>query len=326
MFSWDNLKRPILALAPMAGYTDSPFRQLVKEICPSVVCFTELTSVDGLLRENKATMRQISFNPDKERPLIVQLFGKKPENFKKATLILTELNVDAIDINIGCPARKIVNSDNGSALLKNPGLAAEIVHAVSESTRLPVSIKMRIGTNSYNPDKFFSFGLAMQDAGAKLITVHGRTAKQMYGATADWNPIYELKRILKIPVIGNGDIKTGADAVKKLGNLDGVMVGRGSFGNPWIFHEIENAFANVPYKPLTFVEKLPWIKRHIELSCEFKGEHYGMMEMRKQLAWYVKGLKNASQLRQKLVAVSSKAEAMAILERVDVLLTQNIIY
>lgn len=302
-------------LAPMSGYTDSSFRQLVKEICPRVICFTEFTNTDGLLHKSGSSLRQISFNAEKERPIIAQIFGKRPENFAAAAKILTELGVDAIDINMGCPARKVVNSDTGSALFKNPTLAGEIVAAVCKSTHLPVSVKTRIGISTYESEKFFEFGKIIEKAGAKSLTVHGRTSKQMYGGAADFAPIYAIKKLLKIPVIGNGDIRNGSDAVNKLGNLDGVMVGRGSFGNPWIFAEIAAAFDGKPYKAPNRAEKLATIRHHLELSCEFKGEKWGILEMRKHFAWYIRGFPNASELRQKFVNVASKEEANSLLEQ-----------
>lgn len=313
MFCWAKVKRPILTLAPMAGYTDCAFRQIVKELCPSVVCFTEFTSVEGLLHGNEATRRQIKFK-EKERPVIAQIFGKRPENFAKAAKILEQLGIDAIDINMGCPARKIVSSDHGSALLKNPNLAQEIVAATASATPLPISVKMRIGIAKYEPEYFFDFAKRIESAGAKLITVHGRIAKQMYGGSADWQPIYELKKILKIPVIGNGDIKNGADAALKLGLLDGIMIGRGALGNPWIFLEIAAALKNKTFTPLTFAQKLPIIKRHIELSCKLKDEKWGILEMRKHLSFFVRGIPHASELRQKLVRAISQKEIFAILE------------
>ncbi|MBI5413255.1 tRNA dihydrouridine synthase DusB [Candidatus Peregrinibacteria bacterium] len=312
-FSWDALPRPIIALAPMSGYTDSPFRQLVKEICPSVVCFTEFTNIEGLLHANAGSLRQISFHSEKERPIIAQLFGNKPERFKKAAEALTAIGVDAIDLNMGCPARKVVSADHGSALLKNCALSQEIIKATIEGAPLPVSVKMRIGTTKYDPDYFFKFAKSVEDCGAKLITIHGRTAKQMYTGEADWEPIYELKKILKIPVIGNGDIRSGSDAVNKIKNLDGIMVGRATFGNPWIFAEIKAAFDGKKFKPLSLKEKLPTILRHLDLSCEFKGEKWGILEMRKHLAWYIRGIPHASEFRRKLVNVNSKDEAVAIL-------------
>ncbi len=321
MLSWADFPKPIIALAPMAGYTDSSYRQLAKEVCPQIVCFTEFTNIEGLLHGNDATLRQISFNPDKERPLVAQIFGKKPENFKKAAARLVEMGVDAIDINMGCPAKKIVSSDHGSAMLKNPCLAGEIVAATVEGAagRVPVSVKTRIGTSVYHEDEFLKFAQLMEKSGAQLIIVHGRTSKQMYGGTADWNPMYMLKNILNIPVIGNGDIKSGADAVGKLQNLDGIMVGRGTFGNPWVFLDIVAAMAGKSFTPLTFEEKIPWIIRHIELSCDFKGDQWGMLEMRKHLAWYVKGMPNASEFRKKLIMVNNREEAVQLLKNIATL-------
>jgi tRNA-dihydrouridine synthase B len=298
----------------MAGYTDSPYRQLVKEICPSVICFTEFTSVDGLLHGNEATMRQVLFNPEKERPIVAQIFGKKPENFRAAARVITQLGVDAIDINMGCPAKKIISSDCGSSLLKNPSLAEEIVRATVENASLEVSVKMRIGTAGYDPDYFFDFAKRMERAGAKLLTIHGRTSKQMYGGTADWQPIYELKKMVGIPVIGNGDIRNGTEAVSKIGNLDGLMVGRGSFGNPWVFLEIAAAFEKKEFQTPTMLEKLPLLIRHLELSCAFKGEKWGTREMRKHFAWYIRGIPHASDLRQQLMTANLRGEVLSILE------------
>lgn len=297
----------------MAGYTDCAFRQIVKELCPEVVCFTEFTSIDGLKHGNDATLRQIFFNAEKERPIIAQIFGKKPENFKTAAKILEELGVDAIDINMGCPARKIVSADYGSALLKNPSLATEIVSAAAEATRLPVSVKMRIGISKYDGDYFLNFGLGLQKAGAKLITVHGRLAKQMYSGEAGWNPIYELKKILKIPVIGNGDIKNGTDAVSKIGNLDGIMVGRGALGNPWIFQEIAASFQNKIFAKPELKSKIAVIKKHMQLACKLHGERRGILEMRKQLMHYIRGIPKASVMRQRLCNVSTINEVFEIL-------------
>lgn len=308
---WSTIPRPILALAPMAGYTDTSYRQLVKELCPEVICFTEFTSVDGLLHGNDATMRQVAFNAAVERPIVAQIFGRKPENFYKATKLLVDLRVDAIDINMGCPAKKIVSSDHGSALLKNPRLSEEITRATVEAAgSVPVSVKMRIGTSCYDPDYFFRLALSLQSAGAKMFTIHGRTSSQMYAGHADWQPIYELKKLVSVPVIGNGDVKNAGDAAEKIGNLDGIMVGRGSFGAPWIFREIRSGR---PLPPLSWSQKLEIIRRHIALSIEFKGEKFGILEMRKHFAWYVRGLPNASQLRQKLIRVESAQEAMSIL-------------
>lgn len=326
MLNWNTIPRPIVALAPMAGYTDTTYRQLVKELCPSVICFTEFTNVDGILHGNEATMRQVFYNPEIERPIVAQIFGKKAENFNKAAQVLYELGVDAIDINMGCPAKKIISSDHGSALLKNCPLSIELVQATREGIAtaaarlnqplIPVSVKMRIGTQRYDEDYLLHFTESMVDAGASLLTIHGRTSKQMYLGTADWNPMYAVKKHFlqrasiepnsACPVIGNGDIKSGADAVSKIGNLDGVMVGRGSFGNPWVFLDIFAQLTGSPYTPPSVVEKLNILLRHIELSCSFKGEKWGMLEMRKHYGWYIRGFRNASEKRKTLLTLTER--------------------
>ncbi|MBU0982218.1 tRNA dihydrouridine synthase DusB [Patescibacteria group bacterium] len=317
-FSWKNQKRPILALAPMAGYTDSAFRQLVKSIEPKTICFTEFTCTEGIVYNSKNTFRQLDFNPKKEKPLIVQIFGKKPEHFATSAKVLEELGADAIDINMGCPAKKVVSSDHGSALLKNPDLAAEIVAATKNATALPVSVKTRIGISEYDPDWLIDFCKKLEKAGADLISIHGRTAKQMYKGLANWNAAYEVKKNLKIPVIGNGDIASAKDALEKLQNLDGVMVGRATIGNPWLMAEIRAAFEGKTYKkPETFEEKLPILIKHCELNVETKGEKRGMLEMRKHLAGAVKGFPGASEYRAKVVHLNTLKEAKQILNEIS---------
>ncbi|MBD3157042.1 dihydrouridine synthase [Candidatus Peregrinibacteria bacterium] len=314
-FSWASIKRPIVALAPMEGYTDSAFRQLIKTYAPHIVCFTEFTSADALTYKSKVSRKKIAIDP-REQPIVVQLFGKKPDHFVEAIKYVEEAGAAAIDINMGCPAKKVIASKHGSALLKNPDLAAEIVHNVVKNTSLDVSVKTRLGFSSIDEDHFFSFGEKLAAAGASLITVHGRTTKQGYGGTAQWDPIYALKKRLSIPVIGNGDIKSALDAQEKLGNLDGVMVGRATMGNPLIMKEIYDSF----FPNQKIEEKLPdWFeiaKKHIALSVETKGERRGMLEMRKHLALYFKGFPNASTYRSKLVRVETQQEALDLIKEI----------
>jgi len=311
---WQNIKKPIVALAPMAGYTDSAYRQLVKKICPEIICFTEFTSADGIFYNSKKTIAQIDFSP-KEKPLIAQIFGKNPEHFAKAAKFLEEeMKVSAIDINMGCPAKKVFSSDHGSAILKNPSLAYEIVQATNEATKLAVSVKTRIGIDKIDPDFIIKFCQNLEKAGAKLITLHGRTAKQMYTGLADWNIIYEIKKHLTIPVIGNGDIKSAKDALDKIKNLDGVMIGRATVGNFWLMGEIYTALHNKKYSaPTTFEEKIPWFIEHCKLNIATKGEKRGILEMRKHLATYVKGIEGAAALRAKLVRVENLKEIIELL-------------
>lgn len=314
-FTWEKVKKPILALAPMEGYTDSAFRQLVKEYAPGVICFTEFTSADALKYNSKKSIGKIGFKQI-ERPLIVQLFGKHPDHFVEAIKYVEESGADGIDINMGCPAKNVVASQHGSALLKNPELAAEITHSVVQNTKLPVSVKMRIGFAKYDEATFIDFCLNLEKAGATNLTIHGRTTKQGYTGLADWEPIYRIKKLLKINVIGNGDITSPKLALEKLQNLDGIMVGRATFGNPLIMYEIYRAL----YQDSPELKVLPtWIDvatKQIRLSVEVKGEKRGMLEMRKHLASYIKGFPGASKYREKLVRVETEKEALKILDEI----------
>lgn len=313
-------------LAPMAGYTDSAYRQLVKSIAPRAIVVSEFVSSDAIKYKSKKTFQMLEFDPA-EQPLIVQIFGKRPENFAESARVLESMGVAGIDINMGCPARKVVSSDHGSALLKNPKLAAEIITATVQATKLPVSVKMRLGTS--NADGIIDFAKMIEGCGAQMLAIHGRTAKQMYLGTADFEPIYRVKSALTIPVIGNGDVTSAESYQAKLGNLDGLMVGRATIGNPWVMAEIEAAIEGgsthdktpgvTGYKPrgsreLTLAEKLPVILRHCELSVATKGEKLGMLEMRKYLAGYVRGEPGAREVRARLVRVETVAEAKQILE------------
>lgn len=315
-FSWDSEKKPILALAPMEGYTDSAFRQLIKKYVPGVICFTEFTSADALKYNSKVSFKKITFSKT-EKPLIVQLFGKKPEHFIEAVKLVEDSGAAGIDINMGCPAKKVIGSQHGSALIKTPDLAAEIVHTVVENTKLPVSVKTRIGFNSYEEEKFQSFCLKLEAAGAKLITIHGRTTKQAYGGKADWEPIYKVKEKLKIYVIGNGDVDSPETAAEKLKNLDGVMVGRATFGNPLIMYHIYNKLHPDNKNNIRLPNWVTLAKTHIELEVECKGEERAMLEMRKHLAAYVKGFSGAANYRSKLVRVETKKEAFRLLDEIN---------
>ncbi len=304
-------------MAPMAGYTDSAYRQLIKSIEPRTICFTEFTSVDGIVYSSKKTLKQLDFNPNEERPIIAQIFGKKLAHFTEAAKKIEEMGADAIDINMGCPAKKVVSSDHGSSLLKNPFRAAEIVAATVKGTSLPVSVKTRIGISKLELEWFIEFCKSLEAAGAELLTIHGRTAKQMYLGKSDWSAIYEVKKNLKIPVIGNGDVLSVEDAVTKLKNLDGVMVGRATMSNPWIMAEIGAAFYGGEYtSPKTFAEKLPYLIKHCELSVETKGENRGIVEMRKNFVQAIRGFDGASEYRARVVHISSLEEAKKILNEI----------
>ncbi|MDD4351539.1 MAG: tRNA-dihydrouridine synthase [Candidatus Gracilibacteria bacterium] len=301
---WHSKKKPLIFLAPMSGVTDSPFRRIVKELNPEVLCVSEFISTDGLKYGNEKTKRYLEFHQE-EQPLIVQIFGKNPKSFQKAAKMIEDSGASAIDLNMGCPARKVVSSFHGAALSKDPELAFSLVRATKEASKLPLSVKIRLGWDS--KDQLEEFALGLQEAGAELLTVHGRTAKQAYGGKADWEPIYKLKNKLKIPVIGNGDLKSLQEGFEKIQNLDGFMIGRAAFGNPWIFSD----------KELSLEEKIPTILRHCQYSIEFYGEKWGMISMRKHLLAYAKGFTGARELRIKLQTVERLEEVEKLLKNIQ---------
>ena len=316
-FLWQEAPRPIVALAPMAGVTDAAFRQLIKRLAPETVVYTELLSTDAIHYGAKKTMGMLHFHAEVERPFIVQVFGKRPSFFLSAAKVIEQMGADGIDINMGCPAAKVVSSCHGSALIREPELAAELVYAVKKTVSLPVSVKTRLGWDT--PETLIPFCAKLVEAGADALAIHGRTYSQKFDGKADWGPIYELKKHLSVPVIGNGDICTPQDAVQQLRNLDGVMVGRATWGNPWLMRDICDVLlrGHVPGKltvdTLPFAEKIPVILEHCALSVQLKGEQRGMMEMRKHLASYVRGLDGAKELRAQLVRVETLDEVQRIL-------------
>lgn len=318
-FSWKNHKKPFVILAPMAGYTDSSFRQFVKKIAPDTICFTELISADGLAYNSPKTKRMLNFD-DSERPNILQLFGRRLEHFKEAVKIAEDFGFDGVDINMGCPARKVVSSMHGSALIKTPDFAFEIVETCVKNTKLPVSVKTRLGWEDNSTLESFTKGL--EDAGAQLITIHGRTTKQMFTGAADWDPIYKIKENRSIPIIGNGDIKSGEDAVERLKNLDGVMVGRATFGNPWLMGEVCVSLGISDQKRvIKHPENLDELKKamlmHCEMSLKTHGPIKGILDVRKHFATYIKGFSNASQYRAELVRVESIEDVKNILNKIS---------
>lgn len=323
MFRWANIKKPVFCLAPMEGYTDSSYRRLVSSISPEVICYTEFTSADGLKYGSGRSFQKISFH-EEERPLIVQVFGNKVENFVEVAKVIEEMGADGIDINMGCPSKKVVNSCHGSALFNNPKLAQEIVSEMTKAVDLDISVKMRIGYGDYNEDEFLSFIKGLESSGAKALAVHGRTTAQKYKGSADWEPIYLAKRTLGIPVIGNGDITTKEIAKERLeGGVDGIMVGRATFGNPWFFKEIISFLNGEEFDaPKHLLDKLPIVRRHAEFAVNHKGEKVGIMEMRKHLANYIKGIPGASNFRFRLVRVATLEDLNAILDELEALLKE----
>lgn len=320
--------KKIVGLSPMAGYTDSPFRALVRELCPETYLVTELISADGLKYCSKNTAEMMKHFPN-EKPLIIQLFGKHPEFFAEATKSAEKEGAAGIDINMGCPAKKVIHSGHGSALIQKPCLAFDIVKATVQATKLPVSVKTRLGwtrddvSDEELTENLITFCKGLEDAGASMICIHGRTVKQGYTGTADWEPIYALKKALKIPVIGNGDITSPEEAVAKIKNLDGVFIGRGAIGNPWLLAQIHAAIHNLPIpKNPDFYEIKRIALRHAELAWEMK-QRKGMLEMRKNLVQYLKGFPHASEFRQQLVHVETVEDVKRVLEEYTKVFEQN---
>lgn len=303
-------------MAPMDGYTDAAFRQLVKSIEPRTLCYTEFLSSDYIFFRPKEAREYLAISPQ-EAPTIVQMFGKVPEHFAGAAKIAEEMGAAGIDINMGCPAKKVVNSQHGAYLMQNADLGCQIIDAVCRAVKVPVSVKTRLGWD--NAENLIPFIQKMIGAGISRVAIHGRTYSQHFAGKADWSPIYELKKAISIPVIGNGDVSNAETTKEKLGNLDGVMVGRATMGNPWIMREVASALYDEQQwtvDEVSWEERLRIMELHSKLLVETKGEHRGMMEARKHMAAYVRGISGAAEFRSRLVRVETFGELVGIVEEI----------
>ncbi len=344
---WSDLasRWPISTLAPMDGYCDSPYRQIVKKIAPETVVFSEFYSADGLVHSKDLQRKALTHDPS-EYPLIIQIFGKDPEMFREAAKIIEGYGITGIDINMGCPAKKVVKSGHGSSLMINRDTAFRIVEEMANAVNIPISVKTRLGWE--NSELLVDFVKWLENAWANLITVHGRTYKQAFTGKADLTGIYELKQHVWIPVICNGDVMSYADGVQKMVhpenrkqqsgdsnqhgntessvsnihthqsthwslhtdnspfNLDGFMIGRASFGNPWCF---------LPdYEP-TLGEILETMRLHGDLLWQWKARK-GMMEARKHLVQYLHGFPWVKEYRSSLVHVETPADIYTVLDQI----------
>ena len=302
-------------LAPMAGVTDLPFRLLCKEQGAGLLCM-EMISAKALRYNNRNTKELLEIDP-KEYPVSLQLFGSEPDIMAEQAKRIEELPFQILDINMGCPVPKVVKNGEGAALMKNPGLVYDIVHKVSRAIEKPVTVKIRKG---FDDDQVNAVEIAkiVEEAGGAAVAVHGRTREQYYSGCADWEIIRRVKDAVSIPVIGNGDVTSGQRALDMLEQTgcDGVMIGRGCQGNPWIFRELleYEETGRIPERP-SKSQVRDIMLRHARLQMELKGDYLGIREMRKHVAWYTKGMEGSAKLRDEINKVENYEELEKLLAK-----------
>ena len=310
----DVILKNNVILAPMAGVTDLPFRLLCKEQGAGLLCM-EMVSAKAIYYNNKNTETLMQIEPE-ERPVSLQLFGSDPVIMSEMAKRIEDRPFDILDINMGCPVPKVVNNGEGSSLMKNPGLVRKIVTSVSKAIKKPLTVKIRKGFDENNINAV-EIAKIIEDSGAAAVAVHGRTRQQYYSGKADWDIIRQVKEAVSIPVIGNGDVDSPQKAKQLLEETgcDGIMVGRATEGNPWIFREISHYLDTgelLPHPALEEVKEM--ILRHARLQLEYKGEYTGMREMRKHVAWYTAGFPHSARLRGAVNEIESMEQLMVLLD------------
>lgn len=300
-------------LAPMAGVTDLTFRLICKSFGCGLI-YTEMISAKGLFYKSENTKALMAID-SRERPVSIQIFGSDPKIMAYAAGKAEENGADLIDINMGCPTPKIVNNGDGSALMRNPKLAGEIINAVVKQVDIPVTVKIRKGWDDNSANAVQIAGIAEQE-GASAVAVHGRTREQFYSGKADWNIIRDVKRALSIPVIGNGDIYCPQDAkgMMEQTGCDAVLIGRGAQGNPWIFKRTIEYMKTgiIPDEPMPR-ERVNMLMQHMDMLVQQKGEYIGIKEMRKHASWYLKGLPGACNIKNQIFTMTQNQEIKKLL-------------
>lgn len=306
-----------VCLAPMAGVSDISYRLLAKEQRASLVC-TEMVSAMGIKYDNEHT-KELLYIENREKPVSLQIFGSDPRAMAEAAKVVEDVGADIVDINMGCPVKKVVASGDGSALMKTPDLAASVAEAVVKAVQIPVTVKMRLGWDEAHKNAV-DFARRLENSGVVALTVHGRTREQMYSGKADWEYIRRVKKAVRIPVFGNGDVTDvwSAKAMFDETECDGIMIGRAAQGNPWIFNEVRSFLENgVLLEPPSPEERLEMMRRHLDLMVFYKAESIAVKEMRTHAGWYTKGMPGSARWRAVFTSITTRTGFLEAISRYE---------
>jgi len=303
----------ITVLAPLAGITNLPFRLLAKDSGCGLVC-SEMISANGLIRNSEKTMKMLDSHPE-EKPLSVQIFGNDPATMAEAARIVESSGADMLDINLGCPVKKVVKTGSGVALMKEPEKVEKLIMSVRESITIPLSIKIRTGWDQTG-NQAFKIARIAEFRGVNAISVHPRTASQGFGGKADWSIISEIKKAVAIPVIGNGDLNKPEDVIKMKSETgcDAVMIGRAAIGSPWIFSQVLKLIRGEKVSPVELSHRFETMLRYLKASVEYFGEKKACAMMRSRLGWFVKGLPYSSKFRESIKHIKDEDEAICLIK------------